>query len=73
MFTAVVQSGEIFWPMIEQHLISLVLPRIYYSWTMVLSLKSTWLESSAFHASISPGLAKKTLSIKTMSIYLHTE
>lgn len=72
MFTAVVQSGEVFWLMIEEHLISLVLPKIYYSQTMVLSLKSTWL-GSAFHTSISSGLAKKTLSIKTMSIYLHPE
>lgn len=73
MFTAVVQSGETIWLGFEQHLKSLVLPKIYYSWTMVLSFKSTWLESSAFHASISPGLAKKTLSIKTMPMCLHTE
>lgn len=44
MFTAVVQNREIFWPVIEWNLISLVLPKIYYSWTMVLSLKSIWLE-----------------------------
>lgn len=64
MFTAVVQSGEIFWPVIEQHLISSVLPKMYYSWTVALSLTSTWLGSASFHASIPTGLTKKTLSIK---------
>lgn len=73
MFTAVAQSGETIWPWFEQHLVSLVLPKIYYSWTMFFSFKSTWLESSAFHASISPELAKKKLSIKTMPMCLHTE